>query len=113
MKTLEELGISPTPWTNVIDTDNPFKWNSVWDSRNGMILSGGYTQSVPDATLIAAAPELYEELRQEMERRYCVECKHAVWTKPLRRRASPLTRTGRKRLRRRTADNGRSRTVYR
>ena len=81
MKHVEELGISPTPWTNVIDTDNPFKWNSVWDSRNGMILSGGYTQSVPDATLIAAAPELYEELRQEMERRYCVECKHAVWTK--------------------------------
>lgn len=81
MKHVEELGISPTPWTNVIDTDNPFKWNSVWDSRNGMILSGGYTQSVPDATLISAAPELYEELRQEMERRYCVECKHSVWTK--------------------------------
>lgn len=33
MKPIEELGISPTPWTNVIDTDNPFKWNSVWDSR--------------------------------------------------------------------------------
>ena len=62
MKTLEQLGISPAPWTNTINTEEPFEINSVWDARNGCVLSGGYSESLNDARLIAAAPELYEAL---------------------------------------------------
>ena len=59
MKTLEQLGISPTPWSNTVETEKPFEINSVWDARNGGILTGGYTESVNDARLIAASPKLY------------------------------------------------------
>ena len=59
MKTLEQLGISPTPWSNTVRTKKPFEINSVWDARNGCILSGGYSESLNDARLIAAAPKLY------------------------------------------------------
>lgn len=47
MKTLEQLGISHAPWTNIIVTEKPFEVNSV---------------SLADARLIAAAPYLYEAL---------------------------------------------------
>ena len=67
MKTLERLGISPAPWTNTINTEKPFEINSVWDARNGCVLSGGYSESLNDARLIAAAPELYEALRMYQE----------------------------------------------
>ena len=60
MKTIEELGISPAPWTNIIETEKPFEVNSVSDNRNGGILTGGYTESLSDARLIAAAPDLYK-----------------------------------------------------
>ena len=75
MKTLEELDISPVPWSNIVGTEKPFEINSVWDARNGCILSGGYAQSVNDARLIAAAPELYEALYDVVA--YC-ESTHLV-----------------------------------
>ena len=60
MKTIEELGISPAPWSNTINTKKPFEVNSVYDARNGGILTGGYGESLADARLIAAAPDLYK-----------------------------------------------------
>ena len=75
MKTIEQLNISPTLWTNTINTEKPFEINSVWDARNGCILSGGYSESLNDARLIAAAPDLYEALYDVVA--YC-ESTHLV-----------------------------------
>lgn len=62
MKKIEQLGISPAPWSNTVGTEKPFETNSVWDARNGGILTGGYAESLNDARLIAAAPDLYGAL---------------------------------------------------
>ena len=86
MKTLEQLNISSTPWTNTINTKKPFEINSVWDARNGGILSGGYSESLNDARLIAAAPDLYEALYDVVA--YC-ESTHLV---PSERFGEVLTR---------------------
>ena len=67
MKTLEQLGISPAPWSNTVRTKEPFEINSVWDARNGCVLSGGYSKSLNDARLISSAPDLYEALRMYQE----------------------------------------------
>lgn len=64
LKPLEQLGISPAPWSNTINAEKPFEANSVWDARNGGILTGGYGESLNDARLIAAAPDLYKCLRE-------------------------------------------------
>ena len=60
MKRLEELGISPAPWTNILN--NGLQLNSVWDAMSGCVLSGGYAESIDDARLITAAPEMYSVL---------------------------------------------------
>ena len=60
MKTLEQLGINPAPWTNTINAEKLFEINSVWDARNGCVLSIGYSESLNDARLIAAASCMYK-----------------------------------------------------
>ena len=84
MKSVEELGISPTPWKNIGVDNNPFGFVRITD-KDGFFVADVDGESdeneYANAHLIAAAPKLYEELRQEMERRYCVKCKHSVWTK--------------------------------
>ena len=78
MKTLEQLGISPAPWR--ADTD---KWGSendiLCEYTSDLVRKGERRTKVvarcnahfdtykPDATLIAAAPELYEALRMYQE----------------------------------------------
>ena len=53
MKTLEQLGISPTPWKSYL---------SVFDAENMELCDSDGVYSKGDAILIAAAPELYEAL---------------------------------------------------
>ena len=60
MKTLEQLGISPTPW-------KINEYATVLD-RYCAIISGQYGQyNWHNAHLIAAAPDLYEALRMYQE----------------------------------------------
>lgn len=79
MKTLEELGISPTPWTVVYDPDNgiPFRIectrpkgfsNRVLDDFDGLLES--------DAHLLKTAPKMYEALREAIieDCRLCYSC---------------------------------------
>lgn len=72
MKKLEELGVSPAPWTKVFDEygDEESKYQvAVSDERfpiGAVTLIGNYCEE--DACLIAAAPELYECLREEFEK---------------------------------------------
>lgn len=67
MKTLEELGISPGPW-------HLFGEHMVC-YKNGMCVCDdeGNFHTSPDARLIAAAPELYECLR-DIVCDYCRGC---------------------------------------
>ena len=60
MKTREEHGIRPAPLTMKKKKKKPFEVNSVCDARNGGVLTGGYTESLANASLIAAAPDLYK-----------------------------------------------------
>jgi len=68
MKTLEELGISPWPW-------HLFGEHMVC-YKNGTCVCDdeGNFHTSPDARLIAAAPELYECLREATEnwKRRCI-----------------------------------------
>ena len=69
MKPIEELGISPTPWSLVYDPDNgvPFRIectrpkglsNRVVDDFDGLL--------VADAHIMKAAPRLYEACRMAL-----------------------------------------------
>ena len=75
MKTLEQLGVSPAPWTNTIKSKITFETIRVWDAMNGGILTGGYAEALNDARLIAATPDLYEALYDVVA--YC-ESTHLV-----------------------------------
>lgn len=59
VKNLEQLGISPVPW-------HADELNDVVKKNNGVVAftSGWNAQSTANARLLAAAPELYEALRE-------------------------------------------------
>lgn len=59
MKTLEQLGISPRPWTKAGD---------IVDDGEGRVIFNAYEDDdYANAHLIAAAPELYDALRMYQE----------------------------------------------
>ena len=59
MKTLEQLGISPAPWTKAGD---------IVDDNEGRVIFNAYEDDdYANARLIAAAPELYQALRMYQE----------------------------------------------
>ena len=59
MKTLEQLGISPAPWTKAGD---------IVDDNEGLVIFNAYEDDdYANARLIAAAPDLYEALQMYQE----------------------------------------------
>lgn len=73
MKTLEQLGISPTPWK----VSGSGKTNGCIVDAEGIICASGAPHGYPSANarLIAASPELYEALYDVVA--YC-EATHLV-----------------------------------
>ena len=66
MKTLDQLGISPTPW-NVNDYNNIVTCYGHTLAATIISDAYGHDRTEHDARLIAAAPELYEALRMYQE----------------------------------------------
>ena len=66
MKTLEQLGISPTPW-EVIQYNNIVTCYGHTLAATIISDAYGHDRTEKDACLIAAAPELYEALRMYQE----------------------------------------------
>ena len=66
MKTLEQLGISPTPW-NINEYNNIVTYYGHTLAATIISDAYGHDRTKKDACLIAAAPELYEALRMYQE----------------------------------------------
>ena len=69
MKRIEELGISPWPWSAEIADDDRFVIRDSEGYEIAQAFSGGY-----DSAIMSAAPDLYEALRGLLEI-VCVDCK--------------------------------------
>ena len=66
MKTLEQLGISPSPWS--VDDHNNIRTGDGHTLAATMVSDAyGHDRTKHDAFIIAAAPELYEALRMYEE----------------------------------------------
>ncbi len=66
MKRIEELGVSPAPWT-ALSGDDGYR-PCICDADGRYVLSyTGRKNRNADAALVAAAPELYEALRNLIE----------------------------------------------
>ena len=66
MKTLEQLGISPAPWS--VDDHNNIRTGDGHTLAATMVSDAyGHDRTKNDAFIIAAAPELYEALRMYQE----------------------------------------------
>lgn len=67
MKTLKELGVSPTPWRHAGD-------GLIGDREDNLVARASACGSnEPDACMLAAAPELYEALF-EIVGEMCIHC---------------------------------------
>lgn len=83
MKTLEQLGISPSPWIEKVWATSDDYGHDVADRNHRSIcdmrLLQGETR-IPNALLIAAAPELYDALykitKEQECGRDCMKCKN-------------------------------------
>lgn len=83
MKTIEELGISPAPWKMGVEDKSDYRLFSV-EADNGIGITDfdccpeqfDNYEGFANASLIAAAPELYEALRGLLEI-VCGDCNSA------------------------------------
>ena len=72
MKTLEQLGISPTPWS--VDDHNNIRTGDGHTLAATMVSDAyGHDRTKNDAFIIAAAPELYKRLREAVVE-VCHDC---------------------------------------
>ena len=75
MKTLEQLGISPAPWS--VDDHNNIRTGDGHTLAATMVSDAyGHDRTKNDAFIIAAAPELYDTLQSLVEYidRECIPC---------------------------------------
>lgn len=80
MKTIEELGISPTPWNVSVEDKRDYRLFSV-EADNGAGIACfdcceeqyRIDEGFANATLIASAPELYKCMREAVSE-YCYAC---------------------------------------
>ena len=74
MKTLEQLGISPAPWS--VDEHNNIRKRDGHTLAVTMVSDAyGHDRTKNDARLIAAAPDMYEALREAILAE-CIGCRY-------------------------------------